>query len=60
MIQWSKPYERSDTEYESAFYDDSWNPIKCKHCEELKELHWQTADGRIWCCRNTYQVGEGR
>lgn len=52
MIKWSQPYERSDTLYEPGFFDDPWRPIACKHCEEDFSLHWQTADGKVWCCRN--------
>lgn len=54
MIQWNKPYERSEVEYKERTSDlDPRKPTECKHCEEPLGYHWQTADGKIWCVRNT-------
>lgn len=52
MIDWTKPYERTETEFAIEGEEDPWCLPNCKHCGESKGYHWQTADGRIWCVRN--------
>lgn len=57
VINWSKPYERADIEFEPVSTGDTFVMV-CKHCDEPKARHWQTADGKIWCIRNTESEGE--
>jgi len=60
MVDVSKPYERTDVEYEPMATDHPHAPVKCKHCGEQVAYHWQTADHRIWCIRNTAETGDAQ
>jgi hypothetical protein len=59
MVDFSKPYERSDVRYEIRPDDgnDLWSSPRCKHCGLTVSYHWQEADGSIWCVRN--RMGKG-